>query len=357
MQETYDLPTNVVNTEHLVEMLKLQEDLAFTLTPGLHVQDVLLTKNRQFAKMKVNRAKKILSPEVGAALYFLADENSKPEYITTAWFVSNIAKWFRLMTSRNLQNAISTFDRKKYEETISFLREMVNLLSNLRVGDAGIFKSLQKGFMLSTTSAIQLSQYLLEKQGFKFVLTSRFTQDCVENLFSLIRSKHVTPNVLQFKYDLRLISISQYIKPVKTSNYEFDDSTYLVDFLNTYEPLKLNSKNIVNSTTSESSESLDQSKRNKISVNVEVNDGLKTENALRKVSVNILPDTSGEQNNAPTSVINPYHSWQQNPQSHFEDIPMFLNDDQRFFVNFPSPINNVEKNALYQAAGHLIYSL
>ena len=76
-------------------MLKLQQDLVFLLTPNLKIEDVILSKNRKFQKMKVNRAVKILSPEVNASL-FLSDEYSKPEYVTTAWFVGNIAKWFRL---------------------------------------------------------------------------------------------------------------------------------------------------------------------------------------------------------------------------------------------------------------------
>ena len=56
-------------------------------------------------------------------------------------------------------------------------------------------------------------------------------QDLVENLFSVIRSKHVSPNVLQFKYDLHSISIAQYVKPISSSNYDYDGSPYLIDFL------------------------------------------------------------------------------------------------------------------------------
>lgn len=147
--------------------------------------------------MRVKRARNILSTEVSAALYFLSDETDKLEYQTTAWFVEHIAKWFRLMTSRNLQSPISKFNITKYKETISFLEEMINLITRIHVGEAGIFKPIQKGFMLATKSAIELSQYLIECVGFKFVLTDRFTQDAVENLFSIIRSKHVTPNALQ----------------------------------------------------------------------------------------------------------------------------------------------------------------
>lgn len=64
------------------------------------------------------------------------------------------------------------------------------------------------------------------------MLTSRFTQDCIENLFSAIRTKHQIPNALQFKQDLKELCISRYIKPSKFSNYDQDDRQFLCDFLN-----------------------------------------------------------------------------------------------------------------------------
>lgn len=66
----------------------------------------------------------------------------------------------------------------------------------------------------------------------KFVLTGRFSQDCLENLFSVIRSRNVIPTALQFKNNLKLISTSQYIKTVDKSNYDEDDSHMITEFLN-----------------------------------------------------------------------------------------------------------------------------
>ncbi|KYM94005.1 hypothetical protein ALC62_15376, partial [Cyphomyrmex costatus] len=47
-------------------------------------------------------------------------------------------------------------------------------------------------------SIIKLTEYLIVKRDYKYVLTSRFTQDCVENLFSGIRAKHQIPNALLY---------------------------------------------------------------------------------------------------------------------------------------------------------------
>ena len=43
-------------------------------------------------------------------------------------------------------------------------------------------------------------------------MTSRFTQDCLENLFSLVRAKQVVPTALQFKNNLKLICVAQFLK-------------------------------------------------------------------------------------------------------------------------------------------------
>lgn len=85
--------------------------------------------------------------------------------------------------------------------------------------------------MISTKSIIDLTEYLITYKNFKFVLTSRFTQDCIENLFSQIRQKNVIPDPLQFTHNLKLISISMYMKHINNSNYDNDDREYLSDFL------------------------------------------------------------------------------------------------------------------------------
>lgn len=90
---------------------------------------------------------------------------------------------------------------------------------------------MQRGIVITTKSVIDLTQYLITHKSFKFVLTSRFTQDCIENLFSQIRQKNVVPNPLQFKNDLKLISIAMFMKYVNNSNYENDDQEYLSGFI------------------------------------------------------------------------------------------------------------------------------
>lgn len=73
---------------------------------------------------------------------------------------------------------------------------------------------------------------------FRFVLPGRFSQDCVENLFSVVRSKQLKPNALSVKNCFKLICVSQFSKCVKNSNYEEDDRTFPTDFLETLNAIK-----------------------------------------------------------------------------------------------------------------------
>lgn len=140
MKEKYKLPTDVVCASHFNELLEEQEDLDFLLTK-LCKNDID-TKNH-FTKMRVNTARNVLSTHVSSALEFLADENSKPEYLTTAWFVKTIAKWFTLMSSRHITVALGKLRIEMFNESLNFLNECIYLFTNLTVGTKKIFFILE----------------------------------------------------------------------------------------------------------------------------------------------------------------------------------------------------------------------
>lgn len=157
-------------------------------------------------------------------------ENPTDERLTTAWFLKFIAQWYRIMSRRNLSVALGSHNVEKFNETIAFLHEVIELFVALKVGQAGRWKPFQTAVIMSTTTIIQLTSFLLNHRHYDFFLPSRLTQDCIENLFSLVRMKNVIPNALQFKNNLKLISISQYMKSISNSNYEHDDREFFLIF-------------------------------------------------------------------------------------------------------------------------------
>jgi len=66
------------------------------------------------------------------------------------------------------------------------------MMQEIKVGNSRSWKSFQTEIIISTISIIKLSKYLLdnerEREGFEFVLTLRFMQDCLENYFLFVLS-------------------------------------------------------------------------------------------------------------------------------------------------------------------------
>lgn len=93
------------------------------------------------------------------------------------------------------------------------------------------WKPYQHAILVSTKSAIEITEYLLKCKKYEYVMLGRFTQDCVENVFSTIRSNQCKPNALQFKCLLKNLFVSQYTADIRNGNYDTDDGEYLSGFL------------------------------------------------------------------------------------------------------------------------------
>ncbi|KAL1463996.1 hypothetical protein MTO96_027052, partial [Rhipicephalus appendiculatus] len=145
---------------------------------------------------------------------------------TTAWFFKQVNKWFDLMCSRHIGTAFSYSKPEEYDKAVSFMLFFMNLFRDIKIAD-GSWKPVQTGVLLSTTSILSLQKDLL-KEGYKFVLTARFTQDSLENLFSMIRARNPIPTPYQCKMALRVISVSQYLKHAKKGSYDIDDGAFFL---------------------------------------------------------------------------------------------------------------------------------
>ncbi|XP_065640103.1 uncharacterized protein LOC136072730 [Hydra vulgaris] len=189
---------------------------------------------KHFNKMKVSRATSVMNHDVSCGLKFIASEIKDDSILTTARFIGIVDKWFPLMTSRNPGMALSMKNDKVYNETITFLNEVIEIFNGLKIlgqTEKISWKPIQSGVILSTTSVINLqNKFLLEKK-FDFLMTSQFTQDCLENLFSLVRAKQVIPTALQFKNNLKLICVAQFLKKSSKGSYDIDDRQFLSGFL------------------------------------------------------------------------------------------------------------------------------
>jgi len=80
----------------------------------------------------------VFSTDVSSTfLEFLSDENCK-EFLTTAFFIKSISKWFTLMTSRYCGTTLGLKNKEKYIANVTFLREMINLFERIKIGNKDI---------------------------------------------------------------------------------------------------------------------------------------------------------------------------------------------------------------------------
>lgn len=228
IQRKHNLPTNEIKASHIIDLIDHKKDFQFFLAPKLTENDLMPD---HFSKMKVSNATHVISHDVSSALRFLSPLCKKPEYLTTAWFVNLIDRWFTFMSSRHPSVALSKLVKKNYDETIKFLKDFIDIFKGLYVGESRMWKPSQTGAIISTTSILEIQNEFLNNKAYTFLLTSRFTQDCLENLFGCVRAKQVIPTALQFKNNLKLISVSQYLKDVTNSSYDKDDREFLSGFL------------------------------------------------------------------------------------------------------------------------------
>lgn len=221
-----NLPSTTVSVKPVEDLFNFQKDKELKLAPKL--TEATLNPSH-FEKMKVSHALNFFSNSVAAALRFLVDsEGRSPDVLTTAWFIDVCNRWFDLMSSRHPVMALSKVNLVQYHAAIKSLSDMIKIFKTIKIGN-GSWKPVQTGVILSTQSILDLQEEMLAREN-KFLLTSRFTQDCLENLFSSVRLKNPVPSPVEFKYALRIITVSQFLKTPNAGNYQDDDNDFLADF-------------------------------------------------------------------------------------------------------------------------------
>ena len=239
--QMFNLPSNCVSIAPISCLLDFQQSRERKLAPKL---TAAVLEPSHFNKMKVSHALNLFSKSVSSALTYITEQAKNPSselhdfylsgetrnFLTTAWFVEQCNHWFDLMSSRHPVLALSKNNSEAYSEAVNFLKKFIHIIETLKIG-RGEWKPVQRGIILSTTSILKLTEVLLDDHS--FILTSRFSQDCLENLFSTVRLKNPIPTPLEFKRNLKLIMAAQFLKMPAGASYEVDDRSYLVDLLHT----------------------------------------------------------------------------------------------------------------------------
>lgn len=221
----YNLNSNVVSSEFVKKCLEVQENLNLKMTPNLNISKLEPTNN--FEKMNVGYACDVFNEQVAAAIETLvALKLLSTDALTTAWFIRLVRSWFDMFNSRCESRSISL---KNMDACFQTLNEFMYIFLNLSI--ANVWKPVQTGVKITILSFQAIVKELLTSDKFRFVIPSRFNQDCLESLFSSLRRHgNNDPNALQAMRSLRMMTMSQFIDTrTEASNYTKDDDAHYVN--------------------------------------------------------------------------------------------------------------------------------
>lgn len=225
--DLYDLPSAIVNLEHIEWLEYFQRGDDLQLVPGLTLKDL---KPSHFSKMKVKSAVKVLNPRTASALQYLVMKGIVPEsFETTAWFVKLVNRWFQLMSSRSLYVALGLKDKEVYCEAIEHLKLVITVFESATI--PGGWKPVQSHVLFATQAILEIQHHLLIEKNYQFLQTCAFSTDCVENINSSIRIQCPNPTPMEFKNRLKQLAISQFQMKISNSSYDYDDAGDFVDLL------------------------------------------------------------------------------------------------------------------------------
>lgn len=219
-----ELPCNTVNGNYIIDLWNFEVDKSYELRSLHHLKRNDIEPNH-YNKMNVGSAVRFFSVKTAAAIELaVSNKILPPEALTTAFFCRLIELWFSICSSK-ISKAGITCKNKDFK--LKFLFKFIEIFQNTIINKG--WKPLNTGMIMSTLSLCQITELLIQK-GYKFVLLHRFTQDCIENVFSLIRRKAgASPSALQCLNSIKLITVSQFISNVKHTSYFNDSDLFLIN--------------------------------------------------------------------------------------------------------------------------------
>jgi len=229
--------SDVISFDYISKLFDLEQASVLRFVPKLTKTHI---EPNAFKRMNVKLATQVLSHSVASAIRaYIALEKLPTDANATADFVERVNRLFDIMNS----NKRKTNNKWKRPLTLKSVEQMNELKSFTNWASQWRFKSKQKstivkqtlpfkdGLMMTCTALHDVCMSLLETNKFRFVLTSRFNQDIVENWFSCIRGKgrnNDSRTTLEFESASKNIAINWMLEcPHKGANCEPDFDSFV----------------------------------------------------------------------------------------------------------------------------------
>lgn len=211
------------------EFYEFDQKNCVRLAPKLKKKHVTLPP---FSNLKVSLAAQVLSHSVAAGISTLVQLGVFPLVgKVTASFIERFDRLFnafnsgKMNSSMRMRHAMSTSSGHR-----EFLTDTLEWLNKLQTPSGRALPCLS-GWRMAIHVLIGLFDDLHTNHGISFLLTNRLNQDCVENLFSVIRGKgghRDNPSAQQFRYALRQVMVDRFFVQSDGSNCSADGDKFLL---------------------------------------------------------------------------------------------------------------------------------
>ena len=186
IKSNYKYDNVEIKWEYVLDFYNIDKAMSIRMVPKLTDKHITLPP---FAAMRVNLAAQILSHSVAVGINMLCTTNSLPEDTNaTAEFIETMDQLFNTFNSANLKSSHKHMNAlNDTSGHIPFLDSCFHFLSKLTTQNGGVVPCIV-GWLISICSLRSIWKDL-QVNGFKYLLTNRLNQDCVKNLFSIIRRR------------------------------------------------------------------------------------------------------------------------------------------------------------------------
>lgn len=233
LKYNFNVGRELVKFQYVKEFYEKESQLPIKQCPKLTPKHIELTN---FSKMKVSLATQLLSHSVAAGMStYVALGALHKDAMATANFIQKADQMFDAFNS-----GIKFCTLKPHRGAITpeslhipFLMECLQWVNSWQ--PIGVRSALPfiGGWRQSIQSLLMLWEDLYRNHEVQYLLTNRLNQDCLENLFGVIRQSGAcrdNPTPEQFGSAIRHSVINMLLKPTPGANCELNSDAFLATF-------------------------------------------------------------------------------------------------------------------------------
>ena len=225
----FKVDDKLVSWYYVREFYKADSSSPLRLAPKLKKKHIDLPP---FGALSVKRATQVLSHSVAAGMHAMVKWGViAQEAAHTATFIEHFDQLFNAFNSCRLgSKAVMRHALSETSGHKDFLTNSQAWLSTIKSVNGRKLPCLE-GWKMAINCLLQLWDHLHQEHGLKFLLTNRLNQDCIENLFSVLRGKGENddhPDARQFRAAFRQVTVDAIMAPSQLSNCQEDVDQFLL---------------------------------------------------------------------------------------------------------------------------------